>query len=59
MQSPSIATTQGARVDQSYQMTTGEALRGLFGGLVGALLAAPCTGGASAAAGRCSPPRVH
>jgi uncharacterized membrane protein len=40
------------RVDQSYQMTTGEgaAWGGLFGGLVGALLAAPFTGGASAAA---------
>ena len=40
------------RVDQSYQMTTGEgaALGGLFGGLIGALLAAPFTGGASAAA---------
>ena len=40
------------RVDQSYQMTTGEgaAWGGLFGGLMGALLAAPFTGGASAAA---------
>jgi uncharacterized membrane protein len=40
------------RVDQSYQMTTGEgaAFGGLFGGLIGALLAAPFTGGASAAA---------
>src|SRR5262249_13165470 len=40
------------RVDQSYQMTTGEgaAWGGLFGGLIGALLAAPFTGGASAAA---------
>jgi uncharacterized membrane protein len=41
------------RVDQSYQMTTGEGagLGGLFGGLIGALLAAPFTAGASAAAG--------
>jgi uncharacterized membrane protein len=40
------------RVDQSYQMTTGEGAGwgGLFGGLIGALLAAPFTGGASAAA---------
>src|SRR5215831_77614 len=40
------------RVDQSYQMTTGEgaAWGGLFGGLVGAMLAAPFTGGASVAA---------
>jgi uncharacterized membrane protein len=39
------------RVDQSYQMTTGEgaAFGGLFGGLIGALLVAPFTGGASAA----------
>ena len=39
------------RVDQSYQMTTGQgaAFGGLFGGLVGALLAAPFTAGASAA----------
>jgi len=39
------------RVDQSYQMTTGQgaALGGLFGGLIGALLAAPFTAGASAA----------
>ena len=39
------------RVDQSYQMTTGEGAGwgGLFGGFVGALLAAPFTGGASAA----------
>ena len=37
------------RVDQSYQMTTGEGAGwgGLFGGLVGALLAAPFTGGAA------------
>jgi len=41
------------RVDQSYQMTTGEgaAWGGLFGGLIGALLAAPFTAGASVAAG--------
>jgi uncharacterized membrane protein len=41
------------RVDQSYQMTTGEGAGwgGLFGGLLGALLAAPFTGGASVAAG--------
>jgi uncharacterized membrane protein len=40
------------RVDQSYQMTTGQGAvgGGLFGGLIGALLAAPFTGGASAAA---------
>ena len=40
------------RVDQSYQVTTGEgaAWGGLFGGLIGALLAAPFTAGASAAA---------
>ncbi len=40
------------RVDQSYQMTTGEgaAWGGLFGGLIGALIAAPFTAGASAAA---------
>src|SRR5262245_39954393 len=40
------------RVDQSYQMTTGEgaAFGGLFGGLMGALLAAPFTAGASVAA---------
>jgi len=40
------------RVDQSYQMTTGEgaAWGGLFGGMIGAMLAAPFTGGASAAA---------
>src|SRR6478752_8128964 len=40
------------RVDQSYQMTTGEGAGwgGLFGGLIGAILAAPFTGGASAAA---------
>ena len=40
------------RVDQSYQMTTGQgaAWGGLFGGLIGALIAAPFTGGASAAA---------
>jgi len=41
------------RVDQSYQMTTGEgaAWGGLFGGLLGALIAAPFTAGASVAAG--------
>ena len=41
------------RVDQSYQMTTGEgaAWGGLFGGMIGALLAAPFTAGASVAAG--------
>ena len=40
------------RVDQSYQMTTGQGAvgGGLFGGLIGALLAAPFTGGVSAAA---------
>ena len=40
------------RVDQSYQMTTGEGAGwgGLFGSLLGALIAAPFTGGASAAA---------
>jgi uncharacterized membrane protein len=40
------------RVDQSYQMTTGEgaAWGGLFGGLMGAIIAAPFTGGASVAA---------
>jgi len=40
------------RVDQSYQMTTGEgaAWGGLFGGLIGALLAAPFTGGTTAGA---------
>src|SRR5690349_13042145 len=40
------------RVDQSYQMTTGEgaAWGGLLGGLLGAILAAPFTAGASAAA---------
>jgi len=40
------------RVDQSYQMTSGEgaAWGGLFGGLLGALIAAPFTGGASIAA---------
>jgi uncharacterized membrane protein len=40
------------RVDQSYQMTSGEgaAWGGLFGGLIGALIAAPFTGGASFAA---------
>jgi uncharacterized membrane protein len=40
------------RVDQSYQMSTGEgaAWGGLFGGLIGALLAAPFTAGASVAA---------
>ena len=39
------------RVDQSYQMTTGQgaAWGGLFGGLIGALLAAPFTAGASVA----------
>lgn len=39
------------RVDQSYQMTTGQGAGwgGLFGGLIGALLAAPFTGGATAA----------
>jgi len=40
------------RVDQSYQMTTGEgaAFGGLFGGLIGALIAVPFTAGVSAAA---------
>jgi uncharacterized membrane protein len=40
------------RVDQSYQMTSGEgaAWGGLFGGLIGALIAAPFTAGASTAA---------
>jgi uncharacterized membrane protein len=40
------------RVDQSYQMTTGQgaAWGGLFGGLIGAMLAAPFTAGVSAAA---------
>lgn len=40
------------RVDQSYQVTTGEgaAWGGLVGGMIGALIAAPFTGGASAAA---------
>src|SRR5712691_3108006 len=40
------------RVDQRYQMTTGEGAGwgGLFGGLIGGLLAAPFTGGVSAAA---------
>ena len=40
------------RVDQSYQLTTGEgaAYGGLLGGLLGAILAAPFTGGASIAA---------
>jgi uncharacterized membrane protein len=39
------------RVDQSYQMTTGQgaAWGGLFGGLIGALLAAPLTAGVSVA----------
>jgi uncharacterized membrane protein len=39
------------RVDQSYQMTTGQgaAWGGLFGGLIGALLAAPFTAGVSIA----------
>ena len=39
------------RVDQSYQMTTGQgaAWGGLFGGLIGALLAGPFTAGASVA----------
>jgi uncharacterized membrane protein len=41
------------RVDQSFQMTTGEgaAWGGLLGGLLGAILAIPFTAGASAAAG--------
>lgn len=40
------------RVDQSYQMTTGQgaALVGLWGMLIGAALAIPFTGGTSAAA---------
>src|SRR5262249_24128515 len=40
------------RVDQSYQLTTGQgaAWGGLFGGLMGALIAAPFTGGVSVAA---------
>src|SRR5262245_44648905 len=40
------------RVDQSYQMTTGEGAGwgGLFGGLIGAMLVAPFTGGTSVAA---------
>src|SRR5262249_59840739 len=40
------------RVDQSYQMTTGEgaAWGGLFGALLGAMIAIPFTGGASAGA---------
>jgi uncharacterized membrane protein len=40
------------RVDQSYQMTSGEgaAWGGLFGGLIGAIIAAPFTAGASVAA---------
>jgi uncharacterized membrane protein len=40
------------RVDQSYQMTTGEgaAWGGLLGGLLGAIVAIPFTAGASAAA---------
>jgi uncharacterized membrane protein len=40
------------RVDQSYQMTTGEgaAWGGLLGGLIGALIAIPFTAGASVAA---------
>jgi uncharacterized membrane protein len=39
------------RVDQSYQMTSGEgaAWGGLFGGLIGAIIAAPFTGGVTAA----------
>src|SRR5512142_2039805 len=39
------------RVDQSYQMTTGQgaAWGGLFGGLIGALVAAPFTAGLSVA----------
>jgi uncharacterized membrane protein len=39
------------RVDQSYEMTTGEgaAWGGLWGALIGAVLAIPFTGGASAA----------
>src|SRR5258705_1946006 len=40
------------RVDQSYQMTSGQGagFGGLLGGLIGAALAIPFTGGASAAA---------
>ena len=40
------------RVDQSYQLTTGQgaALGGMWGMLIGATLAIPFTGGASAAA---------
>src|SRR5260370_5604065 len=40
------------RVDQSYQMTTGEgaAWGTLLGGMLGAILAIPFTGGASAVA---------
>src|SRR6266542_2954669 len=40
------------RVDQSYQLTTGQgaALGGLMGVMIGALLAIPFTGGASGAA---------
>ncbi len=40
------------RVDQSYQMTTGEGAvgGGLFGGLIGALLAAPSAGLSTAVA---------
>ena len=40
------------RVDQSYQMTTGEgaAWGGLFGAMLGAMIAIPFTGGASAGA---------
>jgi uncharacterized membrane protein len=49
------------RVDQSYQLTTGEGAGwgGLFGGLMGALLAAPFTGGASAARRPVRSPRVR
>jgi uncharacterized membrane protein len=41
------------RVDQSYQMTTGEGAGwgGLMGALIGAMIAIPFTGGASAVAG--------
>jgi uncharacterized membrane protein len=44
------------RVDQSYQMTTGEgaAWGGLLGGLLGAMVAIPFTAGASAAAAAAS-----
>src|SRR5258705_7852399 len=51
------------RVDQSYQMTSGQGagFGGLLGGLIGAALAIPFTGGASAAAaaaaGPTRPPR--